>query len=187
MQGTAILLAAGASSRMGTPKALLPWGSATFVQHLCRVLDLLDLPARAVVTRPDLVDQLKVDWPVWVNREPDRGMLSSLQTALQFVSDDCPWIMVCLVDQPSIALETFQKMAAQARDTGWSSPLYQGRRGHPVVIGRDCFAALKEASSEQNPRDVLSRFPRTLVEVEDPGIARDFDTPEELKAYQTSC
>lgn len=186
MQGTAILLAAGASRRMGTPKALLPWGSTTFVRHLCSVLAQLDLPARAVVTRPDLVDRLNVEWPVWVNPEPERGMLSSLQTALHCLSDDCPWLMVCLVDQPSISLETFRTMAAQARETGWSSPLYQGRRGHPVIIGRECFTALKEAPSEQNPRDVLSHFPRTLVEVEDPGIAKDFDTPEELKAYQTS-
>lgn len=185
MQGTAILLAAGASRRMGSPKALLPWGTGTFVQHLCSQLDSLDFAGRGIVTRPELADRLEVDWPVWINPQPDRGMVSSLQTALQFVHEDCPWLLVCLVDQPAISRETFQLMAAQASDSGWSSPVYQGRRGHPVVIGRSCFASLRVAGSDQNPRDVLAQFPRTLVEVSDPGVALDFDTPEEWKAFQT--
>ena len=75
-------------------------------------------------------------------------------------------------------------MAARAGETGWTSPVYRGRRGHPVVIGRECFAALRAAEAEQNPRDVLSRFPRTLVEVDDAGVAQDFDTPEEWQSFQ---
>ncbi len=182
MQGTAIVLAAGASRRMGSPKALLPWGPVTFVQHLCALLDGLDFAARGVVSRAGL--DLPVTWPLWLNPDPDRGMLSSLQTALQRVSPDCPWMMVCLVDQPAISPDTFRLMAAQASEQGWSSPVYQGRRGHPVVIGRHCFAALHAAAPTQNPRDVLSQFPRTLVEVSDPCVALDFDTPEEWEAFQ---
>ena len=184
MQGTAIVLAAGASRRMGYPKALLPWGTGTFVQHLCGLLGGLKLGGRAVVTRAELSEQLRVDWPIWLNPDPERGMLSSLQTALHRVSDDCPWLMVALVDQPAISLETFETMASQAGEQGWSSPTYQGRRGHPVIIGRQCFEGLRTAAPGQNPRDVLARYPRTLVEVRDLWIALDFDTPEEWQSFQ---
>ena len=184
MQGTAIILAAGASRRMGSPKALMPWGECTFVQHLCIVLDGLDFAHRAVVTRPELAQSLKGKWPLWVNPEPERGMLSSLQTALVHLEANCPWLLVALVDQPAIHPRTFQVMVAQASDMGWSSPIHQGRPGHPVVIGRECFAQLAAAPPEQSPRQVLSAFARRLVEVDDPCVALDFDTPEEWRAFR---
>lgn len=183
--GAAIILAAGASRRMGSPKALLPWAETTFLGHLCGQIDQLGVAHRSVVTRPELAARLQVSWPLCLNPDPDRGMLSSLQTALASLPADCPWLMVALVDQPAIRLQTFQRMLAQASSAGWSSPAYQGRRGHPVVIGSACFLALRAASPQGNPRDILGQFPRTLVEVDDPAICLDFDTPEELAAFQT--
>lgn len=170
---------------MGAPKALLPWGSGTFVQHLCTMLDAIPLTG-LVITRPELAEQLQVDWPIRLNPDPERGMLSSLQIALAYLDEDCPWLMVVLVDQPAIRAETFRAMAAQASPKGWSSPVHEGRRGHPVVIGRECFAALQSAPPEQTPRDVLRQFSRTLVKVEDPCVTLDFDTPEEWQAFQQS-
>lgn len=169
---------------MGSPKALLPWGSGTFVQHLCALLDTLSLTG-AVISRPELAARLQVGWPIHLNADPERGMLSSLQVALEHTPANCPWLMVVLVDQPAILPETFRVMAAQASTRGWSSPVYEGRRGHPVVIGCECFASLRAARPDQTPREVLAQFPRTLVEVSDPGINLDFDTPEELQAFQT--
>ncbi|MFN8610530.1 MAG: nucleotidyltransferase family protein [Vulcanimicrobiota bacterium] len=186
-QGAVIILAAGASKRMGAPKALLPWGEKTFVGHLCGQLDRLDISHRAVVTRAELAGQMGVDWPLWINPEPDRGMLSSLQTALSRLPADCPWLMVTLVDQPAILLKTFQTMLASASPNGWSSPVHQGRRGHPVVIGRQCFSALRSAAPEGNPRDVLGQFPRRLVEVDDAAVALDFDTPEEWASFRAQA
>ena len=111
-------------------------------------------------------------------------MLSSLQTALHHLDPACPWLMVCLVDQPAIAPATFRIVASRANQDGWVTPTFRGRRGHPVVIGRHCFEALRTAAPEQNPREVLAPFPRTLVEVEDAGVTLDFDTPEEWRDYQ---
>jgi len=184
MQGAAVILAAGASRRMGSPKALLPWGEVTFVQHLCSTLDELNLTVRAVITRSELAECLGVNWPIWLNLDPDRGMLSSLQTAIARLPADCPWLMVVLVDQPAIEAHTFQIMAERAQSSGWSSPVYRGRRGHPVVIGRECFTALAAAAPNQSPRDVLASFPRQLVEVEDACVSLDFDTPGEWAAFK---
>ena len=184
MQGTAVILAAGASRRMGSPKALLPWGESSFVQHLCAVLDEQELGYRAVVTRAELAASLRVNWPLWINPDPERGMLSSLQTAIAHLEENCPWLLVALVDQPAIEPHTFQVLVSQAQSTGWSSPVHQGKAGHPVIIGRDCFTSLSEAAPDRSPRDVLSVFPRRLVEVEDPCVALDFDTPEEWRAFR---
>lgn len=185
--GAAIILAAGASRRMGSAKALLPWAGTTFLKHLCAQIDPLGLDHRYVVTRQELVAHLESNWPLCLNPDPDRGMLSSIQTGLARLPADCPWLMVALVDQPAINFRTFQKMLAQASSAGWSSPVYQGRRGHPVIIGSECFPALRAASPEGNPREILSQFPRTLVEVDDPAICLDFDRPEELAAFRTSA
>ena len=179
-----MILAAGASRRMGSPKALLPWGESSFVQHLCAVLDRQELSNRAVVTRAELAPSLRVDWPLWINPDPERGMLSSLQTAIAYLEGNCPWLLVALVDQPAIDPGTFQVMISQAQDRGWSSPVHQGRPGHPVIIGRDCFASLSAAAPDRSPRDVLSAFPRHLVEVDDPCVTLDFDTPEELQTFR---
>lgn len=184
MQGSIVILAAGASRRMGYPKALLPWGDYNFIQHLCRQLDPLPASSKAVITRTSLQNYLAVSWPLWINHDPDKGMLSSLQTALKHLQPDCPWLMVCLVDQPAISSQTFQAMFSQASSTGWSSPVFRGHRGHPVIIGQQCFQALKSASAEDNPRHVLSQFPRKLIEVDDPFITQDFDTPEEWEDFQ---
>lgn len=185
MQGLAIILAAGASRRMGSPKALLRWGSGTFLQHLCSLLEALPLSGM-VITRPELADRLQVNWPVYLNPDPERGMLSSLQIGLGQIPPECPWVMVVLVDQPAISADTFRAMAAQASQQGWSSPLHQGRRGHPVVIGQECFANLRAAHPDQTPREVLAQFPRKLVEVPDPCITLDFDTPAEWQAFQAT-
>lgn len=168
---------------MGSPKALLPWESGTFVQHLVGLLEALPLSG-LVITRLELADQLQVSWPVHVNDDPERGMLSSLQVALAQVPEDCPWLMVVLVDQPAISPETFRIMASQASPRGWSSPVHEGRRGHPVVIGRECFPRLRAAHPDQTPRQVLSQFTRRLVEVADPCVSLDFDTPQEWQNFQ---
>ncbi len=110
-------------------------------------------------------------------------MLSSLQVALQYLQPDLEWMMVCLVDQPSISASTFERMMARAKADSWSSPVYQGQRGHPVVIGKACFDVLRQADPQASPRQVLAPFPRQLVEVEDPGVCLDFDTPEQWQAF----
>ena len=182
--GAVVLLAAGSSSRMGQPKALLRWGKLTFVQHLCQTLDELNLDCRGVVTRAEMVPRLQVSWPLWVHPRPEEGMLSSLQLALGQISPQSQWLLVSLVDQPAIRPSTFITMAAQARTQGWAYPTYQGRRGHPVVIGRSCFASLLAAAPGLKPREALSGHPHHPVEIDDPGLCLDFDTQEEWKAYQ---
>lgn len=174
---------------MGRPKALLPWQSSTFLGTVCARLENLPWSARIVVTRPELAAPIRgllpAGWEIALNSEPERGMLSSLQTAVARVPAGSPWLMVTLVDQPGISEETFRRMALVAGREPWASAAHGGRNGHPVVIRRDCFEALLQAAPAGNPRDILRTFSRGSYECDDPHVLIDFDTPEELNDART--
>jgi molybdenum cofactor cytidylyltransferase len=181
-----VILAAGASRRMGQPKALLPWAGSTFLAQAAQRLQGLGLEAYGVVTRAELetacAQQLPLGWRVWVNPDPEPGMLSSLQVALRNLPVQAECVLVSLVDQPRISVATFELMAREVGSEDWCSPSFAGRAGHPVGIGRACFAALLAAPPQGSPRDVLKTFPRRLIVCDDPGILQDVDTPEDLSA-----
>lgn len=178
--GAGVILAAGASSRMGRPKALLPYGGTTFVDHLWRLLEQLSLAWKRVVTSP----ALPLDaYPCLVNPETERGPIGSLQLALRSGADQYPWLLVLAVDRPTIALSTLQALVNATRHPGelWV-PSYQGRRGHPVLFGQACYSDLLIAPDHPGARWVVQRHARTEVPVDDPAIFDQLDTPADLKA-----
>lgn len=178
-----MILAAGASSRMGRPKAFLSWGEGNFLRHTAARLETVGLAALGVVTRADLEGRVREElpeWSVWVNEAPEEGMLSSLQVALRGLGEQVEWLLVSLVDQPRIRPETFVRVAAEARRDDWCSASYERRAGHPVAIGRDCFGALLAAPGAGSPREVLAQFPRRFIDCDDPGVVHDVDRPEDL-------
>jgi nicotine blue oxidoreductase len=173
-------VAAGASRRMGRPKALLPYEGTTFVGHLWSLLNSLPLAWRRVVTSPGLP---LVDYPCLINPETERGPIGSIQLALRNGAQDCPWLLVLAVDRPTIALSTLLALveAAQQPSAELWVPSYQGRRGHPIVFGQACYADLLLAPEA---RWVAHRHLRAEVAVDDPAIFDQFDTPEELAAMK---
>lgn len=181
-----VILAAGASSRMGRPKALLPWNGGTFLSEACRKAAQAGPELKLVVTRAELEsavrDIARPGHRVLVNPQPEHGMLSSLQVAVRALPPSVLHLMVALVDQPCIADATFQLMATRGDAHHWVTPRHGGRGGHPVLIGRELFARILAASPDQSPRDVLPAASRLFVDVDDPAILTDFDTPEELAA-----
>lgn len=178
-----VVLAAGRSQRMGSPKALLPFGTSTFLGTILENLAGIDFAWRAVVSSAELAPELPV--PAIVNPDPKRGQISSLQTALRHGAGDHPWLMVVLVDLPAVRPETYAALVQATGQAGaiWV-PSHAGRRGHPVIFSLDCYADLLQAG---DAREVVAkhRLRRVEVEVDDPGILRDFDTPEDLKRWKT--
>lgn len=161
---------------MGRPKALLPYAGSTFLATILERLEEAGIPAR-VVTSPGL--------PIpgaLVNPDPDRGQLSSLRIALE---PDAAWVMMVLVDHPAVTADTYRalKQAAQEGGAALWAPVYRGRRGHPVVFGGCCLEDLMQGPLEEGARWVVQRHRhrRREVEVDDPGILRDVDTPEEYR------
>jgi len=194
-----VILAAGRSTRMGRPKAMLiaPCGS-TFVARLVHTLTSGGVDAPFVVGRPE--DELlrsaveSLDSRArWVeNPDADTGgQLSSLQAGLRRA--DRPGIralMVVPVDAPMIVIDTVVTLIATFNATGAPivRPRYQGRNGHPVVFSRAVFDELRRADPAVGAKAVLRAHEDTIVnvDVDDAGVGGDVDTPEDYENLRRS-
>src|SRR3954470_11635403 len=181
-----IVLAAGASSRMGRPKALLRIGDRTFVAAILAALQP-SLCEIVVVIRPgqtELLSEIARNGPARAieNPDPDGGQLSSLIVGLDAI--DRPTVdaaLVTLVDVPRVSAEAVRTLAARARESS-APPLravHGGGHGPPVIFKRAVFEALRQADPSRGAKDVVRAFPVEDVEVGEPGVTEDVDTPED--------
>jgi molybdenum cofactor cytidylyltransferase len=183
-----ILLAAGESRRMGYPKPLLKVGDETFVAHLAAVmLTVVErltivVGAHADRVRPAIPTDSRiqvVDNPNW-----NRGQLSSIKAGLHALPPDASAAMIHLTDHPTVKAETFAAVANAYRHS--KKPIviarHDGHRGHPVLFDRALFPELLDAPEDQGARVVVNADASRIVyvDVADPGILLDLDTPEEL-------
>jgi molybdenum cofactor cytidylyltransferase len=191
----AIILAAGASRRMGTPKALLRIGGETFLDRTIRLYAGLCSPVVVVLgADQDAVRHgltLAAQAQLVVNERWPLGQLSSLQCAIGKLPPAADGCLFTPVDCPRVRTSTIQ---ALVRAFGESSPpplvvapRYGGRRGHPVGCSRELFADLLSLAPEQSAREVVHGHPeRTcLVDVDDAGILDDVDTIEDYRRMET--
>ncbi|MEW6277712.1 MAG: nucleotidyltransferase family protein [Candidatus Eremiobacterota bacterium] len=182
MSGAAVVLAAGRSRRMGRPKASLPFGTGTFLSTILDRLPRELLGWIGVVTTAPIGDCGAVRL---VNPNPERGQLSSLLVGLEGGAAKFAWTLAVLVDQPAVSATTYRRLA-EAAEAGaghlWV-PTCRGRRGHPVAFGRVCYPDLLQAPLEEGSRWVVARHRayRVEVEVDDPEVLRDVDTPADYE------
>lgn len=191
-----ILLAGGSSTRMGTPKASLPWGTSdTFASAAVRSMADAGLSPLLVVcgeheaaTREALAGGPAVR--LLRNPNPDRGQLSSLKLALQSVQADeeSHAALVSLIDHPGVSVETLVRLIGASDRCAIAVPRYEGKRGHPVVFGRDVWAELLAAPDADGARPVVRRDAKRVLEVDvdDPAVLLDVDTPADFESLRTS-
>ena len=171
-----IILAAGASRRMGRPKALLEYAGETFLARLTRLLGE-HCERVIVVGAPDSPYAVDV-----VNPEPERGMLSSLQCGLRALPPEAEAVLWTLVDLPAVSAATIAALAGARPGDRLRIPRFQGRRGHPVWMHRSL--ELELFTESESAKNVIRRHESetTYVDVDDPGVIMDADTPEEYLA-----
>lgn len=158
---------------MGSPKALLPYRGETFVDRLIGVFSPCDEVVVVLGHNADTIrDGMKRRATIVVNPDPERGQLSSLQCGLRAVAQ-AEAVFFTPVDYPAIEPSTVRAMMPLAG--AFAMPRYQGRRGHPVLIGRELLAEL--LACETAARDVIRAHEPQYVEVGDPGILEDVDDP----------
>jgi molybdenum cofactor cytidylyltransferase len=168
----AVILSGGASRRMGTPKALLPYHGATFLEHLVKVTDHPRIGWRRVVLGADaqaIAEGVKLPpEEVVINRDWEDGQLSSIQCGLRSLPSGTDGMLLCLIDHPLISRELVDELAEQFYESGKSIvlPIYKGRRGHPVIFASGLYEELLSAPLETGARAVVWAHSEEVCEME---------------------
>ena len=194
----AVILAAGASRRMGRPKALLPYpepdgSESTFVTHLVKVFESSRAEPIVVVLGHDRAEAEKelgtTSARTAFNPRYREGMLSSIQAGIAAIDDgSVDAALICPVDHPAVSPGVIDQLIArfEAHHPPIVVPVFEGRRGHPVLFSREVFAELQKAPKEVGARRVVWDHQKDLVEIEvsDAFVTVDIDTPADYRAFR---
>ena len=190
-----IVLAAGASRRMGKPKALLTSGpeGETFAARTIRILAAGGASPVFVVGRPGdhplrtLVGAAGTPAEFLENPSPERGQLSSLLVGIDAAEGRrADGVLVMPVDIPMVRPETIGSSLAAFLES--DSPIlrvtHEGRHGHPVIFAARVFAELRRADAAVGAKEVLRAYGDQVLnlEVDDPGVLRDVDVIEDYRS-----
>lgn len=187
----AILLAAGASSRMGRAKPLLLYRGETFldsqiVLHCAfsgQVLVVLGHHADEIAAGAKLAKNALL----LLNPTPERGQLSSLQCGLGALPAHIQAVLIQPVDSPGVTPATMlalcQAWDAATAQPDFIIPTHDGRRGHPIVMRAALAAEMLTLADGATARDVVHahRDRTVFVETGDSAIHLDIDTPEDYE------
>ncbi|MBI4233713.1 MAG: nucleotidyltransferase family protein [Chloroflexi bacterium] len=185
-----ILIAAGESSRMGRPKALLEWEGVPLIQYQIRSLAqggveevIVVLGHQAAELAPYVrgAEHLKAV----VNPRYGEGKTTSIRRGLQEVSPKARGILLLAVDQPRPAAVIQELLAShQERSALITQPAYQGRRGHPLIFDASLMSELLAVREEaRGVHEVVQRHRGqvNLVAVDTPAVLLDINTEEEYQ------
>ena len=194
MRFAQIVLSAGRSSRMGSPKANLELGGKTSLERTIgaaraggvrRHLVVVGEHAREIRERHEGV--FDFEGIHWVENADSRApMASSLKLALSTVEPaKLDGFFFLPVDLPLITARVYKALIeafkVQTDELCTLVPVHAGRRGHPPLCTGSLLKAFLELDADQTPRDVISKHPRVEVSVSDFGIHEDMDTPEDFQ------
>jgi molybdenum cofactor cytidylyltransferase len=184
-----VILSGGASRRMGAPKALIPYQGRPFLEHLLEITQHPKISTRRVVLGPHAEPiarqvHLHAD-EIVINDEWEQGQLSSIQAALRSLPPDVDGMLLLLIDHPLISAA----LVGELIDAFYSSkklivlPLYEGRRGHPLIFASALFAELLQAPLEVGARHVVWQHQDQIhtVQTNEEGCVLNLNDPDTLQ------
>jgi CTP:molybdopterin cytidylyltransferase MocA len=186
----AIILSAGASSRMGRPKALLPYREGTFLEHLIQVTRHPRVGLTRVVlgAGADEIRKIaKLDFSmVVVNPNWEKGQLSSICEGIRSLEGvETDGIILCPVDHPLVSARLVSDLIGQFYLNRKSivAPTYNGRRGHPVIFSSALYGELLAAPADKGARAVVWAHSADVLEVptDEEGVVLNINDPDMMR------
>jgi molybdenum cofactor cytidylyltransferase len=188
----AIILSGGASQRMGSPKALLPYQGRPFLEHLLDVTSHPKIGARRVVLGAQaklIADAVRLAAnEVVVNEDWEQGQLSSIRAGIRSLPAGTDGIILCLIDHPLISAGLLDDLIGRFYSDRTDRPLvvlpiYQGKRGHPVLFSASVYDELLAAPMDQGARSVVWAHAGEIAEVitAEQGCVLNLNDPETVK------
>lgn len=188
---SAIILAAGNSSRMGLPKLSLEFKEGrTFLENVINEYSEFGCNEIIVVVNPEghkyIVNSLQPfadNVKIAINEFPELGRFYSLKTGCLELSE-INNVFIHNVDNPFVNQAVLKKLLNRSKDFDYVIPSYKGKGGHPVMISGDVVAAvISEPDVNQHLKEFLNRFPSTKEEVDDKKVLVNINDTEEYKKY----
>jgi molybdenum cofactor cytidylyltransferase len=183
-----IVLAAGQAARYGNVKQILPWKDATLVGHAAHAAIEAGLDPVVVVVgyEAEKVSEALSGLPVRVVMNPEfaAGRSTSIRTGLDALPDRSGAALFLLADQPLIDAGIIKNILQIRRKTlaPVCVPVFEGRRGNPVLFDRSLFAGLRELTGDTGGRTLLEKYRDSLVTVPaGSAVVTDIDTPEDYR------
>ena len=176
-----IILAAGTSTRMGSPKQRLELAGSPLIRIVAQTARSVCGHVIVVEGAVPLAESVSGLDRLSLVRNPHyhKGQLGSLQCGLHYLRSQRAFIM--LGDLPLLKADTYLKIASAADTTPAVVPVCRGRRGHPVYINGEAIERIRAADPSQRAMEIIAPLSPLALEVEDEGIYLDADTREQWK------
>jgi molybdenum cofactor cytidylyltransferase len=182
----AIVLAAGASTRFGSPKQLVRIGGRPLLHTV--VTRTAEVTGNALIVvlgagAAQLAPLLKHSpGAVVVNRHWREGLASSIRTGVARLPPTCDGVLLVLADQAAVTSDDLKRLAGtwRRRPQYIAAAFYAGTSGAPAIFPRGIFRELAALRGDAGARSVLRRSPDRVVRVPMPAAELDLDTPEDL-------
>jgi molybdenum cofactor cytidylyltransferase len=184
---TGLVLAAGGSKRLGTPKQLLPYGDATLLDHViatARDCDFEQLLCVIGGSADEIRERVDLDGATVVeNPSFGEGCSSSIAAALTAVDPEADVLVLMLGDQPGVTAATVRTLIGSRGEAKLAACAYENGRGHPLAFAREMFDDLAALHGDKGVWKLLDRHAEVVVDVPVPGpMPRDVDTDEDYRA-----
>ena len=185
----AIVLAAGSSSRMGKPKMLLPFQGKTIIETVVLNIKLILNKNILVVlgsNNEEISKQIhKLQVKTCFNNNYPEGMLSSIICGINRLPENVKAFLIFLGDQPQIPDSVARQVINSWKNSkkGIAIPIFNGKRGHPVLIDAKYKTKIQKLDPKQGLRQLMTGNKNDILEVECeyPEILRDIDTPKDYQ------
>jgi len=185
----ALILAAGESERMNTPKMILPFDGKTIVEKVIEnvISSVVDKTFVVLGADNDKIVEIIKKYPVTYcyNDDYKNGMLSSVQCGFRSIPPGYEAVLVFLGDQPMISPDVTDAIIGAFRQTnkGIVVPVCNKKRGHPILVSFEYYMEIENLETDKGLRFLAQKFPEAVHEVETSSVAilKDIDTPEDYQ------